>query len=131
MKKRRALLGVILPILTLTLSACDFLPTNFFGGKSSSEQSSSRRIRSNNNSSSGNNTSYNNNHVHRFSEEWSYNSQYHWHDSTCGHDVKDSVAPHSFESEIIREATYEGLAISFEVKFQHFLLSSIIIKHHY
>ena len=35
MKKRRAILGVLLPILALTLSACDFLPTDLFGGKSS------------------------------------------------------------------------------------------------
>ena len=86
MKKRRVILGILFPIMALTLSACDFLPTDLFGGKGSSEQSSSRRIRSNNGSTSR--SSYNNNHVHRFSDEWSSNSQYHWHDAVCGHDVK-------------------------------------------
>ena len=103
MKKSRAIFGILLPILALTLSACDFLPTDLFGGKGSSEQSSSRRIRSNNGSTSR--SSYNNNHVHRFSDEWSSNSQYHWHDAVCGHDVKSEVAPHTIYSEVIKEAT--------------------------
>lgn len=102
MKKGRALLGVILPILALTLSACDLLPTNLFGGKGSSQQSSSRRIRSN---QSSNYSSYNDTHVHRFSEEWSYNSQTHWHDSLCGHNVKSDVGRHDIYSETIKEAT--------------------------
>ena len=103
MKTKRILFGVLLPILALTLSACDFLPTDLFGGKSSSEQSSSRRIRSG--SSSTNKSSYPSGHVHKFSEDWSYNSQYHWHDSTCGHDVKSDVTPHTIQSHIIKEAT--------------------------
>ena len=102
MKKRRAIFGVILPILTLTLSACDF-PTNIFGGRSSSQPSSSRRIRSSRSSSS--NSGYPSGHIHQFSEQWSYNSQNHWHDSTCGHDVKDQFAPHDINEQVLVEAT--------------------------
>ena len=102
MKTKRLLFGVLLPVLALTLSACDFLPTDLFGGKSSSEQSSSRRIRS---GSSSSRSTYASGHVHKFSEDWSYNSQYHWHDSTCGHDVKSDVTPHTIQSHIIKEAT--------------------------
>lgn len=101
MKKRRAILGVLLPILALTLSACDFNPANLFNRGSSSQQSSSRRIRSGKSSSS----SYNNGHVHRFSDQWSYNSQYHWHDSTCGHDVRSDSGIHNIQSEVIKAAT--------------------------
>lgn len=99
MKKRRVLLGFLLPIFALTLSACDFLPTNLFG-RNSSSQSSSRRIRSHNSDSS----SYDPTHVHRFSADWSSNSQYHWHDAVCGHDEKDSIGQHDFYIEVIEEA---------------------------
>ena len=112
MKKSRAIFGILLPILALTLSACDFLPTNLFGGKDSSQQSSSRRIRSGN--SSTNRSSYNNSHVHRFTDEWSSNSQYHWHDAICGHDVKSDVAPHTIYSEVIKEATCQETGERFE-----------------
>ena len=103
MKKRRAILGVLLPILALTLSACDFLPTDLFGGKDNSQPSSSRRIRSNNSSSRSG--AYPSGHVHKFSEEWSSNSQYHWHDATCGHDVRSEVSPHNLQTEVIKAAT--------------------------
>lgn len=100
MNRKRVLLGFLLPIFALTLSACDFLPTNIFG-RNSSSQSSSRRIRSHNSDSS----SYDPTHVHRFSPDWSYNAQYHWHDAVCGHDEKDGIAPHDIYSEIIKEST--------------------------
>ena len=35
-------------------------------------------------------------HEHTFSTSWSYDSNNHWHASTCGHDVKSDLAPHSF-----------------------------------
>ena len=35
-------------------------------------------------------------HVHTFSTEWSSNSNYHWHDSTCGHDVISDKESHVF-----------------------------------
>ena len=48
-------------------------------------------------------------HVHTFSSNWSHNDQMHWHDATCGHDVKDSEAAHTWGEWIIdREATPEA-----------------------
>ena len=39
-------------------------------------------------------------HTHTFSSEWSHDENFHWHDATCSHDVKDSYEPHSFESSV-------------------------------
>lgn len=47
-------------------------------------------------------------HVHTFSEDWTYDSNTHWHASTCGHLVKSDEAAHDFtEWEIITESTTE------------------------
>lgn len=35
-------------------------------------------------------------HVHVFANEWSKNSENHWHAATCGHDVKGDQAAHTF-----------------------------------
>ncbi len=35
-------------------------------------------------------------HEHTFSEEWSSDDEYHWHDSTCGHDVISGKEQHSY-----------------------------------
>lgn len=35
-------------------------------------------------------------HVHVFANEWSKNSEVHWHAATCGHDVKGDEAAHTF-----------------------------------
>ena len=35
-------------------------------------------------------------HTHKFAEEWTIDSSGHWHAATCGHDVTDSKAEHSF-----------------------------------
>lgn len=53
------------------------------------------------NSSSGNNT-----HHHTYSSEWSFDETYHWHDSTCGHDVVSDKGEHTFKETII-EPDYE------------------------
>lgn len=45
-------------------------------------------------------------HTHTFSNEWSYNKEYHWHDSTCGHDVVNDKASHQF-LESVTDPTYE------------------------
>ncbi len=46
-------------------------------------------------------------HKHTFSSEWSYDETYHWHDSTCGHDVVSEKAEHSFVVTTI-DPTYEA-----------------------
>lgn len=35
-------------------------------------------------------------HTHTFAEVWSHDDTHHWHQATCGHDVKDGYAEHSF-----------------------------------
>ena len=100
MKKKRILLGAFLAVISLTVSACDFLPEgigNIFQ-RSSSEESSSRRIRSGRTNSSTE-------HVHKFSDEWDYNDNYHWHNSICGHDVKSDYGPHDLYSAVNKQPT--------------------------
>lgn len=33
-------------------------------------------------------------HMHTFATDWSTNATQHWHDATCGHDIKDSLGDH-------------------------------------
>lgn len=39
-------------------------------------------------------------HEHTFSTEWAYNSDVHYHESTCGHDVTSDYGPHDLEDEM-------------------------------
>ena len=45
-------------------------------------------------------------HEHTFSSYWESDETYHWHPSTCGHDVIDGKGEHTFKKEI-DEPTYE------------------------
>lgn len=44
-------------------------------------------------------------HKHTFKEGWSSDSQNHWHDSDCGHDVKDGLAQHKFTKNVTKQPT--------------------------
>ena len=47
-------------------------------------------------------------HTHTFSDAWTYNSSYHWHEATCGHDVTTEKIAHTFTDWIIdQEPTSE------------------------
>ena len=46
-------------------------------------------------------------HVHIFAEEWTSDETYHWHSATCGHDVTDSKAAHSFGDWTVTKAATE------------------------
>ena len=46
-------------------------------------------------------------HEHTYSSSWTYDSTYHWHESTCGHDVINGKAEHSYKDEVT-PATYES-----------------------
>ena len=46
-------------------------------------------------------------HEHTYSSSWTYDSTYHWHESTCGHDVINGKAAHTFRDEVT-PATYES-----------------------
>ena len=102
MKKRRILFGCLIAAASLVLSACDFLPENLFSfpRKEESSQQSSERTRPSRTPSSSNNT-----HVHKFSEEWSYNTSAHWHNAICGHDVKSEMGQHTYYSAVIKQPT--------------------------
>ena len=52
-------------------------------------------------SESGSESSTSQEHEHTFSNEWTSDATHHWHASTCGHDVVDSKAEHSFGEWII------------------------------
>ena len=45
-------------------------------------------------------------HAHTYEEEWSYDSENHYHKSSCGHDEKKDSAPHQFKEELVKESTH-------------------------
>ena len=50
-------------------------------------------------------------HVHTFAEEWTSDSSGHWHAATCGHDVTDSKAEHSFVNEVCTICEYSRFVL--------------------
>ena len=52
-------------------------------------------------------------HVHTFAEEWTSDSSGHWHAATCGHDVTDSKAEHSFVNEVCTICEYSRIPEGF------------------
>lgn len=48
---------------------------------------------------------------HVYSTSWSYDSEYHWHEAICGHDVKSDLAVHSF-SEVQAILNDDGITYS-------------------
>lgn len=51
-------------------------------------------------------------HIHEFSKEYEFDNLYHWHNSTCLHDVKSNLEEHSFTSweiEVLPTEENEGL----------------------
>jgi len=58
-------------------------------------------------------------HVHTFATNWSYDSNTHWHASTCGHDVKSDEAPHTLTA--YDDNTYESCSCGY----RHDLITSL------
>ncbi len=51
-------------------------------------------------------------HEHTYSDQWSYDDYYHWHDATCGHNVSSSHFRHEFSDTVIEgSCEEEGLII--------------------
>lgn len=80
-----------------------FLPLLLGCGNSSSEESKtidtgSEEISSTPSSEITSSTS--SIHEHTFEDKWTYDEEYHYHKSTCGHDVVSDKEPHSFVSTI-------------------------------
>ena len=66
----------------------------------------SQESNSGNSSNNGGEGSSNTSHEHTFDSKWEYNDTYHWHPSTCGHDVRSGEEKHTFTS-TITDPTYE------------------------
>lgn len=78
------------------------------GGKSSSEDSSSSGKSSGSQASSSSGSSSASIHTHTFNKDvWEKDKSSHWHPATCGHDVKDSEAAHTFGEWTIISETIE------------------------
>lgn len=117
MKKILLLISII---LTLGLSSCALL-NKLTGGKTESakaptssdvtpsESSTTKEVPTSDSpktaSSSGENPTTTvvpstSGHEHTYNSTWSYDNNNHWHEATCGHDVKKDLAKHDFESTI-------------------------------
>ena len=93
--RMKSFLGILIFTIALLIPACG----SSNNADSVSNSSDSENISS---SSSGRST-----HKHTYSEEWSYDDTYHWHDATCEHDVKSNKGQHTFEDWIIDEEPSE------------------------
>ena len=106
MKNKILMASMILA--SLVLAGCTLPPRDPISSSSeqnSSENSSGGQSQSSNEESQSSSSSSEQPHEHTFSSDWSYNEEQHWHASTCGHDVKDSLGNHRFEN---ISATDEG-----------------------
>ncbi len=47
-------------------------------------------------------------HEHTFSKDWMYDSKYHWHESSCSHDVTSTKSEHVYENNICAFCNYKN-----------------------
>lgn len=47
-------------------------------------------------------------HTHSFSDEWAFDSEAHWHPSSCGHDVKANKSAHAFDTVVVPPTASAG-----------------------
>ncbi len=52
-------------------------------------------------------------HTHKFATEWTSDAENHWYAATCGHDVTDSKAEHSFVNEVCTICEYSRIPEGF------------------
>ena len=82
--------------------------TSFFDiSSSTSINTYTSQNMSSSNSSSTESSSSEHLHEHTFSNAWSYDDSYHWHESTCGHDVIDAKAAHTYVATNTIGPTYD------------------------
>lgn len=91
-KKLFKLLSTLIVTFSVLLTSCS--------------SNSSQGTNSGNSSNNGGGGSSNTSHEHTFDDKWEYNDTYHWHSSTCGHDVKANEERHNFTS-TVTDPTYE------------------------
>ena len=52
-------------------------------------------------------------HTHKFATDWTKDETHHWYAATCGHDVTDSKAEHSFVNEVCTICEYSRITEGF------------------
>ncbi|MDD6802457.1 MAG: InlB B-repeat-containing protein [Mollicutes bacterium] len=62
----------------------------------------------NNNESSTGNGGSESTHEHTFASSWDYDNTYHWHSSTCGHDIESDKEKHIFKEEVTNPTYASG-----------------------
>ena len=97
--KRKILSLIINLFLTLgvALSSCSNTNTSSSSSSTTTTATSSNSLPDTNTTSS---------HEHTYSSSYEYDDTYHWHPSTCGHDVRSGEEKHTFRS-TITDPTYE------------------------
>ena len=100
--KKKIMSVLMLIIMTFNLASCamveDFLNNLVVGGTSSS--SSLISVPSSSISSSSSSSSFSSSskvHEHKFSDQWSFDTDYHYHASVCGHNVKKDYELHTYD----------------------------------
>ena len=101
-------------VFGLCLSGCNILASSSSSleTSSSTQDSSSISHSYGSSSDSSSNSSKNDDssssiHEHTFASSWEHDETYHWHPSTCGHDVKSNEEEHTFTS-VVTDPTYES-----------------------
>ena len=84
------LLKVLPVLLALTVTACGAKEKSSSSAIQPSDTSSTTSVPSSTSSSSSSN------HEHTFAESWSFDTDYHWHEATCGHHEAENKQQHSF-----------------------------------
>lgn len=99
----------ILSLLVFVLSSCGFLDflSTVPSSSNSSGGSSNLNDSSNVSNESPDESQTSSSHKHSFADSWAYDSEWHWHESTCGHEVTSDKAAHSFTS-VVTDPTYES-----------------------
>ena len=89
-----------IPLLALVLTGCDTKKDAFQPSNEQPQEESTP----------------DDDHIHTFSDTWSHDETYHWHDATCGHDVISNKGLHTFSSWIVEtEATEESEGLQYKV----------------
>ncbi len=116
---KKAFLFAVISMAALLLGAC--------GSSNSGDDSKDTST------STSTSTSSSSSHEHTFSDKWSYDNTYHWHEATCGHDVTKDKEKHDYDETII-PATYETTGKTvYTCKVCDYSYEEIIpvLEHHY
>lgn len=93
-------------LISLMMAGCSSSPTSSVLESSSSEITSNEISSEQSSSqsetvSSSSQITSSEEHSHSFSDEWSKDGIYHWHESTCGHEVVSEKAEHNFDEGVV------------------------------